>query len=282
MLKTIVILGRGKVATALERVFSESFHVIKLSRADFNALRPQSVDELLRAYAPVYVFNTVVWGGLDDCARNPAEAMLVNTLFPLHVAELSSQLGFTLIHFSTDAVFSDSDGGIPRLESSAAHPPNIYAHTKHGADTMIPLRTEHYFLYRLPLVFGPSPSSKQLLERMVARLRAGESLRVAGDIFSHAVYSLDVACAVKEHLAANPAPGLYHLAGAERSSLYELVSMAADVLGCTQALREGCAADFPGLDYKNRNIHLASEKVPALRSWRESLLEYCNCGLCGS
>lgn len=271
----VVICGRGKLATALESQLADAFDVVKLSRPKFDARQPEQIRAHLHTYRPDYVFNTVVSGGLDACAQYPAEALLVNTLFPLHLAKLSADMGFTLIQFSTDSVFNDAQQSGLCVESTPASPPNMYGYTKFGADSLIPVWTTTYLIYRLPVMFGPCPTHSQFLEHMIARLRSGSPVSVAADVFSYPVYSMDVAHTVKSHLKEKPVSGLYHLAGTEKASLYELVEATATLLQFPNELKRARGADFTERDYKPRSIHLASEKLPPLRSWRTSVRDYC-------
>ncbi|MBS1528376.1 MAG: SDR family oxidoreductase [Bacteroidetes bacterium] len=65
---------------------------------------------LLREESPDVVINCI--GILNkDAEDNPGKAILLNSYLPHFVAKIGSEIGFKLIHISTDCVFSGTRGG---------------------------------------------------------------------------------------------------------------------------------------------------------------------------
>lgn len=270
-----VILGGGKMAYALSWAFRQKgVNVAQLGHKDFDALHPESLTEALHRHAPDIVCNTVVFGGIDQCFEDPVGAWKVNALFPLHVARLSTAMRFHFIHLSTESVFADADTNTFRYETDAALSPNMYGVTKHGADCLVPMHAERFHIFRLPLLFGPSPKRNQFFEKMLYIGKRDGRLRIADDIYSHAAFSLDVARFI---VAEAPllSSGLYHLSGAERCSLYELIKEAVTIMGWETDVSPVSADVFPEKDIKNRCVLLRSRSLAPLRSWRDALGEYC-------
>ena len=69
--------------------------------------------------------------------------------------------------------------------------------------------------------------------------------------------------------------GLYHLAGSESCSLYELMLETVRLLNLDIHIEPVNADSFQTQDIKNRHVLLKSQEISPLRSWRSSLAAYC-------
>jgi dTDP-4-dehydrorhamnose reductase len=275
MSKILVLGSAGKVGTAVQRVFSGEHLVVGKSREDFDAADLEQVSRLVREDRYDLVVNAVAFVGIDPCEREPARAFAVNALFPGRLAELSTELGFTLVHFSTDAVFSGKSSGA-YLEEDCPRPINIYGLTKHAGDCLVQAAAARHYLIRLSVLFGESPKGGQFVEKMLDRVRQGQRrLDISADIVCSPSHSGDVAARLRQ-LVAEAAPfGLYHVANDGQASLYELMREIVSELRLDVDLRPASHRDFPSVGRKNTWSVLRSQKIPPLRPWREALREYC-------
>jgi len=274
----MLLLGdAGKLGRAVGEVCSGSYVVEGRGRASgLDAEDLASVDRLLRELRPDAVVNAIAMNGLEACERDPDRAFRVNALFPQRLARLSRELGFTLIHFSTDAVFSDAGGGGPRIESDPPCPMNVYGLTKLGGDCLVQAEAERYHIHRLSVLFGPPGRTDQFLERMLARVRQGErQLRLAADVTCSPSYTLDVAERVLATLRERRPPGLYHTANAGRASLFQLMEEVKLYLGLEVDLEPVPCGVFGGSIPRSLGVSLASAIQEPLRDWREALRSFC-------
>lgn len=275
-MKKMLLLGcTGKVGTAVRSVFCHDHRVVGKGRGDFDAADLGQVERLVRADRYDIVVNAAAFVGIDQCEMEPARAFAVNTLFPGLLAKLSAGLGFLLVHFSTDAVFS-GEGSRPYLEDDCPRPINIYGLTKHAGDCLIQADAGRHYLVRISLQFGGNPRENQFVESMLARVRLGQKrLEIAADITCSPSFSRDVALQLKR-LVDDEAPfGLYHVANDGQASLHELMSEIFSRLGLEVDLRLASHRDFPSVGRKNTWAVLGSQKIPPLRPWRDAVREYC-------
>ena len=141
---------------------------------------------------------------------------------------------------------------------------------------MIEAFAKRYYVFRLPILFGESSNPRQFVEKMLQRLRNGQKvLRIAGDIFSSPTYSRDVAEKILQLLGDRPPYGLYHIANEGKGSLYELMREIVRHLDIDVTVEKTSYAEFPFKGIKNTNTPLKSEKINALRPWREAVEAYC-------
>jgi dTDP-4-dehydrorhamnose reductase len=273
--KKILLLGdRGKMGTACSMVFSD-WPITGKNHNHFDADNAQQVRRLIECEQPDIVINTIAFLGIDPCQQEPEKAFRLNTLLPKLLAELSIDRNFILVHFSTDAVFSDTNGDF-LTESSVAHPLNIYGMTKYGGDCLIQAVAQRYYIIRIPVLFGPSAHRNQFVEKMLDRIQQGcRQLRIADDIITSPTYTLDIAERLRRIIEQQTPWGLYHLANAGRATLCELMQEVIRNLNPTVEITAGSFHDFPFVGRKNLCTPLRSEKIEPLRPWRDAVKDYC-------
>src|SRR5436305_1046784 len=151
------------------------------------------------------------------CAKNPALARKCNVEVTAHLAELAAEIPF--FFFSTDLVFDGLAGNYD--ESSAINPLGVYAKTKAEAERIVLANPKHTVL-RTSLNFGISPTGDRAFnEQLRHSVERGETLNLFTDEFRCPIPAIETARAVWE-LAAQNKPGLYHIAGCERLSRWQI------------------------------------------------------------
>tara|TARA_B100000315_G_scaffold222280_1_gene226234 strand:- start:1845 stop:2720 length:876 start_codon:yes stop_codon:yes gene_type:complete len=274
--KKVLLLGStGKMGVALQGAFKNAYHVFGKNSKDFDACSPKTVDPLVEAICPDIVVNTVAFLGIDPCELEPKKAFHLNTMFPKHLAELSEKKGFILVHFSTDAVFPNTEGRA-FTENDAPRPLNLYGLTKFGGDSLTQSIASQHYIFRLPVLFGPSRKKNQFVEKMLGQIQAGQNtLKVSSDIISSPSYSYDIAQEVFRILESSMPFGLYHLANQGQGSLYDLIKEVIKNLKIDVTLESGSFRDFPHSGIKNERTPMKSVRIKPLRPWREAVKAYC-------
>jgi dTDP-4-dehydrorhamnose reductase len=179
---------------------------------------------VLKAVRPTVVVNCVgvVNTAVDD---DPARAIFLNSYLPHWLAQMGDELGFRLIHLSTDCVFSGATGGY--TEASEPDGTTLYARTKALGEVASP----PHLTFRTSIV-GPElrQNGSGLLEWF---------LRQTGPVAGYAsvlwtgVTTLELAKAVHAAIEENLS-GLYHLvpdAPISKSDLLGEIARAFDIRG---------------------------------------------------
>ena len=276
MRKKILLLGHtGKMGQALLKTLSPDYLIIGKNSSDFSATDFKQITTLVNEHCPEIIINTVAFMGIDACEMEPEKAMRINTLFPGHLAQLSSRLGSTLVHFSTDAVFNDEKQDYC-TENDTPAPLQLYGVTKYGGECLVRGGCQRHYIFRVPLLFGESGRNTQFVEKMLALLLSDKkNIRVSSDIVSSPTYSMDVAGQVGRVLAGKAAFGVYHLANQGKASLYELMAEIVANLEIDAVLEKASFLDFQFVGRKNTFTPLTSVKTESLRPWREAVHDYC-------
>lgn len=275
-LKVLVFGGSGKVGSALSAAFmSAGYTVVSLNSSVADVGNHDQVCRSIMEVQPDIVLNAAACNGIDACEDAPQKALLINTLFPKLLAELSVQHGFLLVHISSDAVFGGTEEKY-YLESSNASPINIYGFTKYGGDCFVSAIAQRYYIVRISVQFGVTFGKGQFVEKMLEKIRNREGcLKVSDDIIASPSYSRDVAERIRELVEQQSPFGVYHVANDGKASLYELVKELVNSMESDVAVEPVPHTAFPSRGLKNIYTPIRSEKIPPLRPWRDALQAYC-------
>jgi len=272
----ILLLGNtGKMGTALTKTLKHDFNLVGKNSKDFDANDFQQVRFLIEQTDPDIVINTFAYLGIDPCETEPQKAIRLNTNLPKFLAELSNEHNFSLIPFSTDAVFKDRVNDL-YTEKDCSQPVNFYGFTKYGGDCFIQAISNKYYIFRISVLFGETIKDTQFVEKMLQKIMYGEKvLSVSSDIINSPSYSLDIAKEVKRIIDTELEFGLYHIANAGVASLHDVIKEIVTNCNFDVEVKKAHYTDFPHIGIKNTYTPIESCKINSLRPWQEAIKDYC-------
>jgi dTDP-4-dehydrorhamnose reductase len=148
------------------------------------------------------------------------------------------------VFFSTDLVFDGRKGNYS--ETDAVNPLHIYGETKAAAEQII-LRNPHHTVVRTSLNGGVSRlGNRGFNEDLRLAWQAGRGVNLFTDEFRCPIFAGETARAVWE-LANQRRTGLFHIAGAEKLSRWQIGQLiAARWPQLNPKITPALAANFPG------------------------------------
>jgi dTDP-4-dehydrorhamnose reductase len=273
----VAITGaRGLFGHGLVAAFSTRHQVFPLNRDQADITDAGAIAAALESVRPDLIVHPAGNPDLDSCDADPGKAFLVNTQGTRNVVEAARQLGASLIHVSTDAVF-DGKKTTPYVESDATGPITVYGGTKleaeHAAMTL-----ERSWIFRVPVLFGPGKTN--FAEKGLRKLAAGEEYKVASDQMGCACHTVDAGMKMMEVVESAAPYGIYHLANQGACTRYELARLAAELAGLDATNVIGVPdaemkRRVPRLKYSVLEMGALKRGGFALpRSWQDALAEY--------
>ena len=144
-MKVLVLGGDGMLGHQVARQLSNSHELAVTTRkppssaittaltgcriiVGFDARVPDALPRLMLRERPEAVINTAGIIKQREAAVDPVESLVVNSLFPHHLAIVCGLAGARLIHISTDCVFSGNRGNYK--ESDNPDPVDLYGRSK--------------------------------------------------------------------------------------------------------------------------------------------------------
>lgn len=239
-----------------------SFRIRALTRPELDLSDFAAVRREFQKDRPQLIIHCAALAHTPTCEKNPALARKLNVEVTALLAELAADI--PLIFFSTDLVFDGRAGNYD--EAAVPNPLSAYAKTKVEAERIVLSNPEHTVL-RTSLNFGHSPTGDRAFnEQMLAALNRGETLKLFIDEFRCPIPAIETARVVWE-LAARNQPGLYHVAGSERLSRWQIGQLLAEHWKMPKSRMEPMSMhDFRGLP-RSPDTSLNCAKVQKLLSF---------------
>lgn len=170
-----------------------------------------------REEQPRLIIHCAALSRSPDCQRDPALARRQNVEVTRSLAELAA--GIPLVFLSTDLVFDGRQGNY--VETDGVNPMSVYGETKAEAERLV-LANPRHLVIRTSLNAGHSPTGDRGMdEQLVLAWRAGRKTSLFVDEFRCPIPAPATARAIWELVNA-AATGLYHVAGAEKLSRWQI------------------------------------------------------------
>ena len=249
-------------------------------RDELDVREPGAADGILERVRPDVVINAAAFNDVDGAEARPAEALAVNAAGAGHLARACREHGTLLVHVSSDYVF-DGSKREPYREEDCPRPLNAYGVSKLAGCLLVGAVGGAHLLVRTSGVFGAGGNRVKggsFVERILARARQGEPLRVVDDQVFSPTYAPDLAHALLALLDGG-ARGLVHVTNSGSCTWHELAVAALEIAGIdarVQAIRSeelGAPARRPPYSVL-ANDRASALGLPPLRPWRDALGEF--------
>jgi dTDP-4-dehydrorhamnose reductase len=228
-------LGRGE--SRLPSLDKLLYHPIELTSV-------RSLLKIFEQVAPDVVIHTAAMSKPDICEIHRDDCLKNNVEVTRYLLEASRHFPVHFIHLSTDFIFGENG---PHREDDTASPLNFYGESKLMAEKLI-LQSEltasivrPVFIYGSLLPLG-RPSFIQWVQQ---KLLNGEKIKVVTDQQRTPTYVQDLCDAITTILTFKKT-GIYHVAGKDILSPYDMAITVAKVLDLNVDLIEPVTSDtFP-------------------------------------
>lgn len=184
----------------------------RLELSDFDA-----VTRAFAAQKPALVIHCAALSRSPACEADPGLATLSNVRVTEHLCRLAADIPFFFL--STDLVFDGRRGHY--AEGDPVNPLSVYAATKVTAEQCV-LQNRRHTVIRTSLNGGVCPTGPRGFHEELRRAwQEGRATRLFTDEFRSPIPASATARAVWE-LVAGGAAGLFHVAGRERLSRWDI------------------------------------------------------------
>jgi dTDP-4-dehydrorhamnose reductase len=295
-MSVILVTGStGQVGAELLRTLAPLGVVVAPSHAEMDLSDLGSVRDTIRVVRPRWIVNPAAYTAVDKAESEPELAYAINAKAVRAMGEEARALGATVIHFSTDYVFSGT-GDDAYVENDETGPVSVYGASKLAGEQALAEVGAEYMIFRTSWVYGAR--GKNFLLTILKAARERDRLRVVADQHGAPTWSRDLArmtahviervesAAEGGDLAGvmRPWSGVYHAAGAGETTWF---GFAAEAVRIEQARRPDAklaeveaipTAQYPTPARRPTNSRLNCGKLAErfgwrMMDWRESLGE---------
>ena len=268
---------------------------------DLDIADPGAVDGFAREQAFNHIINCAAYTDVDGAESEPERAMAVNATGAENLARAAAALDASLVHISTDFVFSGK-ADRPYREDDHCSPVNAYGQSKLQGERLLlataqerPASSRRLFIIRTSWLFGENGAS--FVGTVLSLVCSRDRLKVVDDQSGRPTYCRDLAEAALDLVGlkvrtegeaspqALPPSGIYHFANRGETTRYDFA------LGVLEAARsKGFPVRATGIDPVSSSAFprparrppysvLSTERIEsalgrAPRHWRATLDDY--------
>jgi dTDP-4-dehydrorhamnose reductase len=207
----------GSYLVRAAAVQAPDWRIRGLTRSQLDLCDAAAVRKAFQSDQPDLVIHCAALSKSPDCEADPALAWRCN----VETTELLNELTATrrFIFFSTDLVFDGREGNYS--ETASVNPLSVYARTKVAAEKAV-LDCRGHTVVRTSLTGGVSPSGDRGFNEQLRRAwERGEETRLFTDEFRCPIAAAATASLIWKMVQLR-LEGLYHLAGSEKLSRWEI------------------------------------------------------------
>ncbi|MEI6835886.1 MAG: dTDP-4-dehydrorhamnose reductase [Candidatus Falkowbacteria bacterium] len=279
-MKILILGAEGNLGTQLVKVFKAD-DLLAWDRQEADFLDFSDLQAKLIAANPDLIINAAAYNAVDKCEEFATEKVLavkLNVDLPTQLAKWCQLKNKTLVHFSTDYVFSGRHDKQEFVENDEVSPTNIYGQTKAQGEAAVVSSGANYYLIRVSKLFGPagrSEYSKKSFFDVMYSLALGKSeLKVVDEELSCFTYTPDLAEATKK-LIENQSPfGIYHLINEGAATWYQGVLELKKILNFSAEVVPINSDSLTRPARRPKFSVLKNTKAVKLRPYQEALRDY--------
>ena len=219
----------------------------------------RAVEMCIENLQPDVIIHTAAISKPDECENNKKLCTEVNVYATKHLLEASSA---HFIYLSTDFVFGENG---PHSEADAPAPLNFYGESKMQSEQLVQHSKYAATIVRPVFIYGQSlPGMRPTFLHWVKNnLEQNKPIKVVSDQWRTPTYVQDI-CQGIEAIISKTATGIFHLAGKEILSPYDMALHTANILNLDASLIEKVTADtFPEPVKRAKRSGLKIEKAKA-------------------
>jgi len=257
--------GKGQLGIAIGKALEkQSIEYISLGSAQLDICNVNQIHEIFLQYKPTVVVNTAAWTDVDGAEENENLAFAVNAIGVANIALASKEVGATLVHISTDYVFS-GNGSQPWKEDAPHSPLSAYGRSKAAGEKSVQdVYPEGSYIVRTAWLY--SPWGKNFVKTMQKLALANDNeVKVVSNQIGQPTSAVSLAEQIIVLVQSGAPFGIYHGTNSGQASWYEFA----------QAIFSSIGADvsrvkpIESIDFK-QNAKRPNYSVLAHTKWLEN------------
>ncbi len=269
----------GSEIAAIAKTSADRYVFTDIQECDISD--KDSVDALLDSVKADIIVNCAAYTNVDRAEDEVYLADKINHLAAKILADASKSRGITLIHISTDYVFS-GERNTPLNEELNTSPLGVYGETKLKGEQAIISSGCSYLIFRTSWLYSEYGNNFVKTIKRLANER--DLLKVVVDQVGSPTYAADLAqmiCSIIEARTLTDNQGLYHYSNEGVCSWYDFAVEIVSQLGENAVVLPCSSSEFPSKVTRPHYSVLDKSKVKqhfsiTIPHWRESLTRCIN------
>lgn len=220
-MKILVTGANGQLGMSIKNLEKEYPHhqIVCTDVEDLDITRREELERYFETNPVEYLVNCAAYTAVDRAEEDTVTAMLLNGKALTHLSACANLYGFTLIHISTDYVFSGKHHK-PYREEDPPGPVSAYGRTKLEGEKAVLDRCKSGIILRTSWLYSEYGSN---FLKTILRLSAErDELKIIDDQLGTPTYASDLARAIFTLADLNYSEtGLFHFSNEGAASWYD-------------------------------------------------------------
>ncbi|MCA9216908.1 MAG: dTDP-4-dehydrorhamnose reductase [Planctomycetales bacterium] len=275
----VVTGAKGQLGSEMCRILGQSCR--GQGFAELDICDKQLVTGYLHRHKPRVVINCAAYTAVDQAEDFADQCQRVNAVAVGHLAEITAEIGATLIQVSTDYVFGNPPNPPhPFTEETPTSPVGVYAQTKLEGEQQAAKNPKH-MVVRTCGLYGQSerPSSGNFVTTMIRLGRERDFVSVVNDQHCTPTSVKELARAIAFLADSSPAPGIYHVVNQGETTWFEMAKETFRIAKIDCEVKPitsdefGAKAPRPPYSVLNADKYHALDG-PRMSTWQDALTSY--------
>ncbi len=282
-MKIAVIGAKGQLGSDLMKTGAdrEGLELVPFGRPELDVTRPESIVESLSGKGFNAVINTAAYHQVDLCEIEIEKSFQVNAAGVANLADFCQREDLTLLHISTDFVFSGFGRNEPYGEDDEARPLNVYGVSKLAGEQILRNRMRRHIIVRSCGLYGKAGSREKgtNFPRIMLKLaREGKAIKVVSDQTCTPTPTARLAPIILDLLTRNQY-GTYHATCHGETTWYAFARSIFEIMGIKAEITPvssqeyGARARRPAYSVLANN-NLERQGLDRLPYWMQALEEF--------
>ncbi len=278
MKKILVIGGDGQLGMSLKQKVKER----NLADSSFVFTDIQELDIMDKMFVKTYFFsnkfdyviNCAAYTAVDKAESDEETAYKLNAKAVEYLAKASASQKATLIHISTDYVFSGEESS-PRKENDSVAPIGVYGKTKLEGEKFAQELNPKTYIIRTAWLY--SPYGNNFVKTMLRLFKEKEEINVIDDQLGSPTNALDLADAILTVIEKDiEAYGIYHYSNEGECTWYQFAEEIKKLSESEIKINPVSTSEYPTSAKRPKYSLLDKTKIKTtfgitIPDWRESL-----------
>ncbi|NQS99373.1 MAG: dTDP-4-dehydrorhamnose reductase [candidate division Zixibacteria bacterium] len=180
------MLGSQFYSRLVNRLPVQAIDLPEIDITDRENLRGSLFD-----FQPELIIHCAAYTDVDKAESEAEKAFQVNALATRWTAQIAAEIEAQMVYFSTDYVFCDTPGVVPRNEFTLPAPRGVYACSKFAGEQMVRRFQPQHFIIRTSWLYGSN--GKNFVDAILKAAAEKPFLSVVTDQIGSPTYTSDLA-----------------------------------------------------------------------------------------
>lgn len=269
-MKVVLFGSHGMLGYDLVEVFRD-YDLYAFSKSEVDISSKKQVFNVLSKINPDIVINAAAYTSVDGSEINKKAALLVNATAVKYISLACNRYGSTLVHFSTDYVFSGKNPN-GYVESSRRSPINFYGISKMEGEDYVRSLCKKYYIVRTQWLYGKYGIN--FVDTIIRWGKEKNEIRVVNDQFGSPTYTVDVANKIKT-LLKTCRFGVYHITNKGVCTWHDFAKFIVKLINLNVKIIPITSEELKKSAKRPKYSVLINTKFKAkIRGWKSALKEY--------